>query len=91
MQVGFQGTTRLKARQEKVKEQVVSEDVEVAGLSLVKTAALKGKVWMPSQWWSTAEQEDRKKRQDLVISLEQGSGQEMLIMPPLSVLSTVPY
>lgn len=90
MQVGFQGTTRLEARQERVKEQVVSEDMEVAGPSLVKTAALKGKVWMSSQWWSTAEQEDRKKRQDLVISLEQGSGQEMLIMPPLSVLSTVP-
>ena len=36
MQVGFQGTTRLEPRQERVKEQVVSEDMEVAGPSLVK-------------------------------------------------------
>ena len=47
MQVGFQGTTRLEPRQERVKEQVVSEDMEVAGPSLVKSAALKKECGCP--------------------------------------------
>lgn len=36
MQAGFQGITEVEARPEKVKEQVVSEDMEVAGPSLTK-------------------------------------------------------
>lgn len=47
VQVGFQGTIRLEPRQQRVKEQVVSEDMEVAGPSLVKSAALKKKCVCP--------------------------------------------
>ena len=43
MQVGFQGTTRLEATQERVKEQVVSEDVEVAGAESSKNSSIERK------------------------------------------------
>lgn len=47
VQVGFQGTIRLEPRQQRVKEQVVSADMEVAGPSLVRSAALKKKCGCP--------------------------------------------
>lgn len=89
MQAGFQGITEVEARPEKVKEQVVSEDMEVAGPSLTKQQHQKEKRECPA---GAGGQQSKRRGIGAGFGdlLELRPVQGILNTSPLSVFSVVP-